>query len=70
MSQFERKSHTREEINLIVAEQIGLCFEKVFKELGMVIEGLAKRVADVEVTTNTLIKEMKIWKELNRRTIQ
>lgn len=70
MTNFERKAHTREEINIIVAEQLQLCIEPICKELGMVIEGLAKRLQDVESTCNTLISEMKAWKEENKRTIQ
>ena len=70
MTQFERKNFTREEINILIAEQLGLCIEPICKELGMVIEGLAKRIADLEIASNAMIKEMQEWKGKYQRVIQ
>jgi hypothetical protein len=70
MTEFKQKSYSREEINIMIAEHLQICVEPICQEIGMVIEGLAKRLQDIESTCNTLITEMKAWKEENKRTIQ
>lgn len=62
---FERKVFSREEINIIVAEQLGQGVEPICKEIGVVLEGLNLRVRDLEQANNAIIEEMKKWKSLN-----
>lgn len=69
MSNFERKTYTREEINLMVAEQMQLCVEPICKEIGQVIEGMIKRIVDLETATNSIIEEIKSWKKTSH-TVQ
>ena len=67
---FVRKHYTREEINIIVADQLEQCVTPICKELGKVIEGLCARVLDLETANNAMIEEMKAWKAKNQKTIQ
>lgn len=67
---FDRKAYSREEINIIVAEQLQLCVEPICKEIGKAIEGLNIRLKDVEIASNAMIEEMRKWKESNYKTIQ
>lgn len=66
MSNFERKPFSKEELNVIVAEQLKLCVEPICKEIGQVIEGMIKRIQELETATNSVIKELKSWKETNK----
>lgn len=70
MSQFDRKAHTTEEINIMVAEQLKLCIEPICKEIGKMVEHLEKRIVDLETAANAMLIEMKAWKEKHERTIQ
>jgi len=70
MTDFTRKAHTREEINIIVAEQLKLCIEPICHEIGLAIEALQKRIVALEENTNGLIVEMKEWKKNKGITLQ
>lgn len=67
---FVRKHYTKEEINIIVADQLEKCITPICLELGKVIEGLQQRIVDLEVASNAMIEEMKRWKKDNERSIQ
>lgn len=58
-SHFERKTYTREEMNVMIAEQLGLCIDPICKEIGQVVEGLQKRIVELESATNAIIEEMR-----------
>jgi hypothetical protein len=67
---FVRKNYSRDEINLIIAEQLQLCIEPICKELGRAMEGLQRRIVDLEMASNSMIAEMKEWKKKNQVTLQ
>jgi hypothetical protein len=67
---FERKNYSREEINILVAEQLKLCIEPICREIGVALEALQKRIVDLEIASNAMINEMKEWKERNSRMLQ
>lgn len=63
---FERKAYSREEINIIVAEQMGLAIEPICREIGQVMEGFNARLKDLEAAVNATIEEMKESKRRKR----
>lgn len=67
---FERKAYSREEINIIIAEQLQICIEPICKEIGKAIEELQKRIVDLEVASNAVITELKEQKDKSARMIQ
>lgn len=65
-----QKLYSREELNILVAEQLQLCIEPICQQIGEVIEGLMHRVLAVESATNALISEMKGNQGRYQRVIQ
>lgn len=70
MDNFQRKFYTKEEINIMIAEQLQICIEPICREIGRAIEGLQNRIIDLETASNAMLTEMKAWKEKNFRTLQ
>jgi hypothetical protein len=70
MTTFDRKGYTRDEINILIAEQLKICIEPICFEIGKVIDSLQKRIVHLEMANNAMIREMKEWKAKNQKTIQ
>ncbi len=67
---FQRKSYSKEELKIMIAEQLQICIEPICKEIGRAMESFQQRISDLEIAGNSMIAEMKAWKEKNYRTLQ
>ena len=51
-------------------QELSIGIDPICKEIGKALEGLQKRIVDLETATNSIIRELKEDKEKESRTIQ
>jgi cytolysin (calcineurin-like family phosphatase) len=70
VTDFQEKRYTAQEINDFIARQFEIAITPIVQETGKIMRQIIARVEALEAATNTLITEMKEWKEQNTRVIQ